>query len=275
MFLVESGKGPVVAFIAAISMVTFSATAYTAARHVAQDKGIGALSRLFFSTFLVVCGTGTILFSVFSTVNVSYEQFKAKKTEVAQAAVAADTSVNTSSVLLASKEKQLVDKDAEIAGYQNDVNRFYPAMTAELPVSDIPDDPVVKAAATAKALATRNYNRAVAALAAARADKKALYDAQEKLLNDKDAKTVKVENSQESAYTMVAAKLGVSEPDVRLVVYVIPAVFFDVIAPFAIAIVLLLKDRLNGAVKIGFMDRMLEAMVAKARKGGQNGSIDR
>jgi hypothetical protein len=47
---------------------------------------------------------------------------------------------------------------------------------------------------------------------------------------------------QETVYTFMARLFKVSVDFVQFIVYVIPAVFFDVISPFALSVVLLLED---------------------------------
>ena len=267
MFLLETGKTPLVAIIGAVAMVTFSASSYTAARHVFQDHGIGFLMRIFFAGFLVIAGTATIAFSVFSTVHVSSEQFKAKQQTVTQVSIAADTKVVASAVLLDDKAQQITDANDQVKRYQAQVDTFFAAMTRPLPTSLVEDDPALKQAIYDRAVATRNYNSTRPLLEQAVTARTKLYDA-------KAAQSTAHENAIETAahpaettYQMVASKLGLSVPDLELVVYTVPAVFFDIIAPFAIAVVLLLKDRQKGIKKLSFMDRLIEAAQNKLLGG--------
>ncbi len=275
MFLIESGKSRLVSIIAAVAMVTFSATAYTAARHVAQDHGIGLFLRVFFSLFLVVCGTSTILFSVFSTINVSYEQFNAKQKEATQVVLATDVAVTSNSTRLDDKQKQLVNADAEVADYTRDVANFYALMSKPVPTSAVEGDPAVQIAMNEKVAASRNYSRAQVKLEQARAKRDKLYAEKDALSASHEAAITTAVNTQTSAYSMVASKLKVAEESIKFIVYVIPAVFFDVIAPFAIAIVLLLKDRRKGIEKISFMDKVSEAVLSKLMRRILHGTNDR
>jgi len=275
MFLIESGKSRLMSIIAAVAMVTFSATAYTAARHVAQDHGIGLFMRVFFSLFLVVCGTSTILFSVFSTINVSYEQFDARQKETTSTVLATDITVSSSNARLDDKQKQLTNADIEVADYTRDVANFYALMSKPVPTSAIEGDPAVQIAMNEKVAASRNYSRSQTKLEQARAKRDKLYADKEALATMKESAVTTAVALQKSAYSMVATKLGATEETIKFIVYVIPAVFFDIIAPFAIAIVLLLKDRRKGVEKISALDKITEAVLGRLTRRILHGTNDR
>jgi hypothetical protein len=263
MFLIETGKSPVVAIIGAVAMVTFSASAYTAARHVFQDHGIALLSRLFFSSFLVITGTATILFSVFSTVNVSYEQFRSVQKVATQAEIAVDPSVSTNAELLADKNKQLADADVEVAEYQKDRDSFLRTMNKPLPEGLDSQDPVYVMAVNEKVAASRNYSRSQVKLEQARAARDKLYADKDALEKGHLSAVDTASHPETTAYRMVSAKFGIVERDIEFIVYTVPAVFFDIVAPFAIAIVLLLKDRRKGIEKLSFFDRLGRSLQEK------------
>jgi hypothetical protein len=70
-----------------------------------------------------------------------------------------------------------------------------------------------------------------------------------------------------TADSSLATKLGTTETNIQFVVYLIPSVFFDVIAPFAVAIVLLLRDRRKGEVRESLIDSIMDMVRAKLRGG--------
>jgi succinate dehydrogenase hydrophobic anchor subunit len=253
-FLLDSGKHPIVAITAAVAMVIFSASAYTAARNISQDKGIGILSRLLFSSFLVVCGTFVILYSVFSTVNVSYDQYKLRESVKVAAVVKQDVSVDTSNTKLTMKDQAIKTVEDEITGYLNDSNLFYLARSKDLPNEKPSDDPAAQTAinrrmqiaVNERSIASRDYDRTQKLLTAARQRRQQLIDDRMSILDTKSAAITKAESGVLDAYDMVASKLGIAEETLRFIIYAIPATFFDIVAPFALAIVLLLKDRRNG-----------------------------
>jgi hypothetical protein len=55
---------------------------------------------------------------------------------------------------------------------------------------------------------------------------------------------------QETVYTFIARIFKVSIDFVQFLVYVIPAVFFDVISPFALSVVLLLEDNRQKIINV-------------------------
>jgi hypothetical protein len=249
--------------VGAIAMVTFSATAYTAARHVAQDHGIGFFLRVFFTLFLVVCGTGTIVFSVYSTLNVSYEQFSAKQKSSVAATLSTDATVAVGTARLDDKSRQIANLDAEITGYETASAQFFSDMNKPIPISDDPEDAVVLARTHDRAVALRNYTRVQAQLVTARDKRDKMYSEKDALRQNDDIIKKNTIAGQASAYSMVAAKLGISEDDMRFGIFAIPAVFFDIIAPFAMAIVMLLVDRRKGIEKISFIDRVTDKITNK------------
>ena len=251
LFLIDSGKMPWVATTASISMVIFSSSAYTAARHVWGDKAIALIPRAVFSLFLVVTGTAVIFYSVFSTTNVSFDQYRSKHSETVKAAVTDSTKVTINDDKIKNKDKEISDIEAKIFRYESESNKFYADMTKPLPTISTSEDPVqqevsrkqYQAASTERSAATRGYNRLQPLIDEAYKEKAKALEARNALLTEREVAITSAESSVSTAYTMVAKYLRLSEDTLRFIVYVIPAAFFDIVAPFAVAIVLLLKDR--------------------------------
>ncbi len=253
-FLVSAGKSVPVSFIAAFAMALYSSSAFTAARHVYQDKGIGFITRVLFSVFLVATGTFVIVFSVFSTTNVSYDQYEQRRKEGIAEAVQTNTVVVERNEQLEEKEAEIAEVDREIAIYERDSERFYAVMSKELPVVPVTENDQERIAAEKRLAAVnaerytarRDYNRVQSLLVTARQTRKDLIKQKEKIREDRIVSTEAAKDARKDAYDLVAGRIGVSRDTLSFVVYVIPAAFFDVVAPFAFAIVLLLKDRMQG-----------------------------
>jgi len=267
VFLIETGKSTIVAIIGAVTMVTFSASAYTAARNVFQDHGIGFFARIFFSSFLVVCGTATIAFSVFSTVNVSYEQFRATQKVATVTEIAADPTVVAKKGILDIKTKRISDAEVTVANYERDKEEFVKAMNKPLPEGLSADDPVYARALVERVTASRNYAYTQTMLARAEAARDTLYKEAEDATATHLRAVDTASRPETTAYKMVSEKLGISERDIEFIIYTVPAVFFDIISPFAIAIVLLLKDRRKGVVKLSFFDKLTDLWQNKLLRG--------
>ena len=268
LFLIGAGKAPWVAAVTAVAMVTFSSTAYTIARRVAQDRKIGFFQRIFFALFLVAMGTFTIGFAVFSTINVSYGQFKAQATENTDALVQKSVIVTAQSDALGDIQKQIADADADVITYTRDRERFYELMVKPLPETTDPADPVLKAAKAERDAATRNYNAADKSLKAAKAARDALYAKKDSARTAHTEAVTTAVASDVTSYAAVAKRIGVSEDDFKFAIDTIPAVFFDIVAPFAIAVVMLLKDRRNGLTKGSLIDRLF-GLLTKKLEGGK------
>lgn len=255
-FLLDSGKLPIVAITAAVSMVIFSASAFTAARHIFADKGINFLARLVFSAFLIVSGVFVIAYSVFSTTSVSYDQYRAKRDKIVEVAVTNDSGVKLNSERSSAKDASIAEAKSDVDQYTRDSLNFYSIMTRPLPQLAVSDDPAVvessrravQTASSERSLATKNYDKVQARLDAAKARLQKLQDEKYSLLDEKSQVIQTVRESQSTAYKLVSDKLGIAEDTLQFIIYVIPAAFFDVVAPFAVAIVLLLKDRRSGVV---------------------------
>ena len=267
LFLIGAGKAPWVAAVTAVAMVTFSSTAYTIARRVAQDHKIGFFQRIFFALFLVAMGTFTIGFAVFSTINVSYGQFKAQATENTDALVAKSVTVTAQSDALSDIQQQIDAANADVITYTRDRERFYEIMTKPLPETETPDDPVLKTAKAERDAATRNYSAAGRSLDAAKAKRDALYAKKDSARNAHTEAVTTAVASDVTSYAAVAKRIGMSEDDLKFAIYVIPAVFFDIVAPFAIAVVMLLKDRRNGLTKGSLIDRLFGKLTQKLEGG--------
>ena len=205
---------------------------------------------------------------MFATINVSSEQFRSKQKIVTQAEIQADSKVSLSSALVADKEKQIADANAVVSEYQTQVRSFFTTMNKPLPEGLAEDDPQYKIAVNEKIAASRNYARSQVLLEQARAARTKLYDDKEVQSKAQEQATSTAAHPTGTTYEFIASKLGLTVTSLEVIVYIIPAVFFDIISPFAIAVVLLLKDRQKGVKKLSFLDKIIERIEHWVLKGG-------
>ena len=255
-FLVLSGKTHVVAFAASLAMALYSSSAFTAARHVSSDRGIGTISRFFFSLFLVLTGCFVIVFSVFSTTNVSYDQYEARQKEKVEAIIEDSDELSVQDERIAEITQRIDEADAEIAKYSAQADQMYLVMNKPVPEVSIDEDTEARAVANKnrqrvldeRYIARRDHASIEAKIASAKDKREPLIEKLDATRNEKIEGTETVVASRKDAYDLVSSKIGMSKDTLSFVVYVIPSAFFDVVAPFAFAIVLMLNDRRSGKV---------------------------
>jgi len=285
-FLVLSGKSHIVAFVASLAMALYSASAFTAARHVHSDDGIGIVTRTLFSLFLVLTGSFVIVFSVFSTTNVSYDQFEIRLTEKKMVAVESDEDVQAQRELLSSVDAEIARLDSDIERYEERLADAYKEMNKPVPEISNAEDEAQRSVDNRnrarvldeRYLARKDYTAIEKQLIAAKEERKA-FVSQKATKIEEHAKEQKVAVAErKDAYDLVSSILGIERDTISFVIYVIPSAFFDVVAPFAFAVALMLNDRRNGKVLkrkptvFGNIARALLSKIGTRITGGTNGN---
>ena len=213
-FLIEGGKPTWTGVLTGVMFILFSGTAFTAARYFLQEKGAQKL----FGFLFVIAGFAVIAYSVFSTVTVSFNQFKWKDDEKASVAV-------EDSEALAAHERLLRGNDEASVEVGMRINR----LEAE--------------AEYWKDKSWRRYDEFQALIVEARHEQSALRRRWIELESSKPELITQAVQSRETVYSFLARLLGLPEDTARFFVYVAPACLYDILAPFALSIVLLLTDR--------------------------------
>jgi hypothetical protein len=216
LFLMES-KPVWVSTIIAVMFILFSATAFTASRYFFGTAGFTKLFGLIF----LVAGMAVVSFSMFSTMTVSYNQytFAAAYVEERQ-----DT-INTNRLLLENNRSKQEATQHEIDRYEQEIDYFRTQSW--------------RRADSLQELLTAAYQR----LSASRTEEAAI-------IRETPQAILEETTQQETVYTFIARLFKVSIDSVQFLVYVIPAVFFDIISPFALSVVLLLEDNRRKIIDI-------------------------
>lgn len=207
-FLIQGGKPFIIAAMTAIMLVIFASTGFTAARYFSEQKGF---AKVFSLPFILITSV-LICYIAFSTTSVSYEQFRDKETEKT-----ADTQKQIGSLeLYGEVQKNVAETEKYIRTLEKlDVGSF-----------------------TKEAFA--RHQRMLSA------EREKLQKLREKAyeLKEKSAGGSITEKKQAitSVYDFLMEIFGVNSRILRFVIYVIPAVFYDIVAPFGFTIVFFLAD---------------------------------
>jgi hypothetical protein len=213
-FLIYGGKPVWTSVITGAMLILFSGTAFTAARYFFQEKGALCIFGLFFTA----AGLAVIVYSMFSTLTVNFNQFKWRDDEQAVMAV------ESSEALAAHRERMRIlgeeidEITGEIAALRGEADYWR-----------------VRAWTRYDGIQERIAGRAEY-LDSLRERYSALVGNTPHLV---EAEAV----SQETVYTFLAGLFKVKEDVMRFFVYVIPACLYDILAPFSLSVVLLLVDK--------------------------------
>jgi hypothetical protein len=212
-FLLEGGKPAWTAVITGTMLILFSGTAFTAARYFFR-KGRSAL---IVCGLFIVSGCAVIVYSVFSTLTVNYNQFKWQDDAHIAVAVADSEVLAAHNRLLQANAVALQEAAAELEQLSGE-------------------------AAFWRSQSWRRYDDVQAAIADTRQRRDALRDERSALEQATPELVETASASRETVYSFLARLLSIPEDAVRFFVYVIPACLYDILAPFALTVVLLLAD---------------------------------
>ena len=207
-FLIYGGKPFIIASLTAIFLVLFASTGFTAARYFSEQKGFAKIFSLpfIFITSVLIC------YIAFSTTSVSYEQFRDKET-----VKTAEVQKQIGSLELYSEvQKNVTETEKYIRTLEKlDIGSF-----------------------TKEAFA--RHQRMLAA------EREKLQKLREKSyeLKEKSEGGSITEKKQAitSVYDFLMEMFGVNSRVLRFIIYVIPAVFYDIVAPFGFTVVFFLAD---------------------------------
>ena len=207
-FLIQGGKPFIIATMTALMLVVFASTGFTAARYFSEQKGF---AKVFSLPFILITSV-LICYIAFSTTSVSYEQFRDKET-----GKTADIQKQIGSLELYSEvQKNIAETEKYIRTLEKlDVGSF-----------------------TKEAFA--RHQRMLSA------ERDKLQKLREKSyeLKEKSAGGSIIEKKQSitSVYDFLMEIFGVNSRILRFIIYVIPAVFYDIVAPFGFTVVFFLAD---------------------------------
>jgi hypothetical protein len=213
-FLYDGGKPAWASLMTGIMLILFSGTAFTAARYFFQERGAICV----FGILFIVAGLVVIIYSMFSTLTVNFNQFKWRNDEQAAAAV-------EGSEVLAAHREQLKILEEEIDDAVNEIT-------------------VLRGEADYwRTQSWRRYDDIQERIAGRSEYLNSLRERYGSFVGE-TPRLVEVEAvSQETIYDFLGNAFKVKKDAMRFFVYIVPACLYDILAPFALSVVLLLADK--------------------------------
>jgi hypothetical protein len=213
-FLYEGGKPTWAALMTGTMLILFSGTAFTAARYFFQEKGVTRV----FGMLFTVAGFAVVLYSMFSTLTVNFNQFKWRDDAEAVAAVEGSEALaaHREQIRILEEEIDAVAREVEVLRGEADYWR------------------------------TQSWRRydSVQELLAGRSEYLNALRVHHGTLVGETPRLVEMEVvAQETIYTFLGDILKIKENTMKFFVYVLPACLYDILAPFALSVVLLLVDK--------------------------------
>ena len=207
-FLIQGGKPFLISAMTAVLLVLFASTGFTAARYFSEQRGF---AKIFALPFIMITSI-LICYIAFSTTSVSYEQFRdqeAGKTATVQKEIG-------SLELYADIQKSITETEKYIKTLEkNNIE----SMTKE---------------------AFARHQRMLMS------ERDKLQKLREKSFTLKEkaggGSIAEKKQSITAVYEFLTEIFGVNSRILRFIIYVIPAVFYDVVAPFGFTVVFFLID---------------------------------
>jgi hypothetical protein len=207
-FLIMGGKPFLISVMTAILIVMFASTGFTAARYFSEQRGMAKIFALPFVAITCVL----ICYIAFSTTSVSYEQFR-------------DEEANR--VATVQKEIGSLELYKEVQRSILETEKYINTLDKNR-VADMTQAAVMR------------HQRMLAA------EREKLQKLRERAYDLKERSGGgSVEDKQQSiasVYDFLMELFGINTRVLRFVIYVIPAVFYDIVAPFGFTVVFFLVD---------------------------------
>lgn len=210
------GRPTVIGLVTGTVMVLFSATAFTAARWFWAEKGIARL----FSALFAALGIMVIAYSMLSTLVVNYGAWS--KTDTAEKTVAAENSQELSSF------------DIRVSLKQDELNSLI--KTEE------------ELGAEAEYWKDKSWKRYDSLQEQLEDTRRKITDARAELsslISERPQIASKAGEEKEDVFTFLSSFIKVSARTLRLFMQAVPAMFFDIIAPFALSCAIYLAEKRN------------------------------
>lgn len=208
------GRPLFVGVITGTVMVMFSSTAFTAARWFWQEKGFVRL----FSVVFLLLGLMVIAYSMLSTLTVNYTAWSKVETE---------------------EKLETVENSEELAAYEAQVK----LKQEELDEAVATEKAISEEAEWWKNRSWKRYDELSADLSEQRKRVTAIRSELSSLLSSKPQLASKVTEEKEDVFKFLSGFIKVQPKTLRLFMQAVPAMFFDIIAPFALSCAIYLAEK--------------------------------
>lgn len=213
-FLIQGGKPAWTAVITGTMLILFSGTAFTAARYFLQEKGL----QRSFGFLFIIAGFIVIAYSVFSTVTVNFNHFKWVDDVKTFVVVEDNEALVAHEKVLARNQEALDDIAGTLARLEMESEYW-------------------------RNQSWRRYDEVQARIVVLQEERRELRNNRIHLEASRPQLVTQAAQSRETVYSFLARMMGLPEDTARFFVYVVPACLYDILAPFALSVVLLLIDR--------------------------------
>jgi len=207
-FLVNGGKPFIISFVTALLLVTFAAVGFTTARYFLEQDGWSKI----FALPLILITSVLIGYIAFSTTSVSYEQFRDKEAE------------KSSEVWKEIGSQELYD---DMMKSIQETENYIRLLESKNMTGKTPE-------------AFARHQKAILN------EREKLYKLREKAFAAKEKAGGSIEEKKRSitsVFDFLMEVFGVNSRFIRFLIYVIPAVFYDIAAPFGFTVVFFLSDK--------------------------------
>lgn len=208
------GRPLFVGIITGTVMVMFSSTAFTAARWFWQEKGFVRM----FSVVFLLLGLMVIAYSMLSTLTINYTSWS--KVEEAE-------------------KSEVVENSEELAAYEAQVK----LKQEELNEAVATEKSLSEEAEWWKNRSWRRYDELSAELTEQRKRVSTIRSELSSLLSSKPQLASKVTEEKEDVFKFLSGFIKVQPKTLRLFMQAVPAMFFDIIAPFALSCAIYLAEK--------------------------------
>ena len=208
------GRPLFVGIITGTVMVLFSSTAFTAARWFWMEKGFVRL----FSVVFFLLGIMVIAYSMLSTLTVNYVSWSKIEDE---------------------QKGEIVENSEELKAYETQIA----LKQAELDELTSEQDRLREEAEWWKNRSWKRYDELMERINSNSAEVKKARSELTDLITSKPQVSSKAVEQKEDVFTFLSTFIGVSPRTLRLFMQAVPAMFFDIIAPFALSCAIYLAEK--------------------------------
>ena len=208
------GRPVAVGIITGTVMVLFSATAFTAARWFWQEKSFVRG----FAVLFVLLGAMVIAYSMLSTLVVNYNAWSTVEEE--------------QKVEVAGNSEELMAYEAQVKLKQEELGE----LTAV-------EEKLTEEAEYWKERSWKRYDGLQEQVTDLRGQIREVRSELSSLISSKPSVASKVAEQREDVFTFLSSFIGVNPRTLRLFMQAVPAMFFDIIAPFALSCAIYLAEK--------------------------------
>ena len=208
------GRPRLVGLVTGTVMVLFSATAFTAARWFWQEKGFVR----WFAIVFILLGLMVIAYSMLSTLVVNYNAWSAIDTEQKEEVAGNSEELNAYNYRIQLKESELAELQADIDTLSAEADYW-------------------------KDKSWRRYDELSNQLNAQRQKITDVRSELSELISGKPQAAAKAGNEKEDVFTFLSGFVRIQPKTLRLFMQAVPAMFFDIIAPFALSCAIYLAEK--------------------------------